>query len=198
MTFAGPTAAAVIQLLHTQQQHHVSLVILSRAHAHADRGFGFSPLLFPLANKRIDVRSLIICFVPSSPPAPLSGRFVERRNSLIRATIYCRNVSNEWTCLHLPQVLLLLLSRVKKIWEQTGWSRQQQPSGGTLKNLLPHWRNFSTLLWRRDGVSDHSSLDTHDIDEERETGLTTQSRTSLDQRLPSTQGYIDLTAFFLV
>lgn len=114
MTFAGPTAAAVIQLLHTQQQHHVSLVILSRAHAHADPGFGFSPLLFPLANKRIDVRSLIICFVPSSPPAPLSGRFVERRNSLIRATIYCRNVSNEWTCLHLPQVLLLLLSRVKK------------------------------------------------------------------------------------
>jgi hypothetical protein len=34
----------------------------------------------------------------------------------------------------------------KKIWEQTGWSRQQQPSRGKLKNLLPHWRNFSTLL----------------------------------------------------
>jgi hypothetical protein len=33
-----------------------------------------------------------------------------------------------------------------------------------LKNLLPHRRNFSTLLYRRDGVSDRSSLDTDDID----------------------------------
>lgn len=147
MTFAGPTAAAVIQLLHTQQ-HHVSLVILSRAHAHPTPDLDFPPsyFLWPIKGLMwmMSDHWSSASFRPLPGPRYLADSWKEEILwSVPPSRPKCIKRMNLFTSSSSAPAAAV---QGKKIWEQTGWSRQQQPSRGKLKNLLPHWRNFSTLL----------------------------------------------------